>query len=97
MTSLSVAEFKSRFSEVLTGLLERHERVVVQRRGRPVAVLVSLDDARKLDPDPLAVERREGVLGFLGAWAEHPDIDGFIEDVYRDREDSRDRDVEPLG
>jgi prevent-host-death family protein len=97
MTSLGVAEFKSRFSEVLTGLLERHERVVVERRGRPVAVLVSLDDAKRLDPDPLAAENRKGVLGFLGTWDEHPDIDGFVDDVYRDREASLDRDVEPLG
>lgn len=94
MTSMSVADFKSHLSDVLAGLLARQERVVVERRGKPVAVLVSVEDAERLAPQRSAPPR--GILGFLGAWAEHPDIDAFIDEVYQARDAAEDRDVESL-
>jgi prevent-host-death family protein len=95
MTTMSVADFKSHFSEVLTGLLSRQERVVVERRGKPVAVLVSVEDAERLGLSGSAPPR--GILGILGAWAEHPDIDAFVDEIYAARDAAEDRDVEPLA
>jgi prevent-host-death family protein len=95
MISMSVAEFKSRLSDVLAGLLEHRERVVVRRRGKPVAVLVSIEDARRLGDLP--VGEPKGILAAVGAWADYPDPDAFLDDVYRAREVAGDRDVEPLA
>ncbi len=94
MTSLNIADFKGRFSEVLAGVLERHERVVVQRRGKPVAVLVPVEDAATLAPEGPA--RPRGVLAAAGAWAELSDPDAFVADVYGARDAALDREPEPL-
>ena len=59
---LPLAEVKKRFSEMVDRVEDRHERVVVTRRGRPAAVLVSPDDLESLEEtldllsDPTAVK-----------------------------------------
>ena len=59
---LPLAEVKKRFSEMVDRVEDRHERVVVTRRGRPAAVLISPDDLESLEEtldilsDPAAVE-----------------------------------------
>lgn len=92
---MNVADFKSRFSAVLAGVLERHERCVVQRRGKPVAVLVSVEDAASLAA--VSPDRPKGALAAAGAWAEHPDLDAFVRDTYAARDAAEDRDPEPLA
>ena len=59
---LPLAEVKKRLSEMVDRVEDRHERVVVTRRGRPAAVLISPDDLESLEEtldilsDPAAVE-----------------------------------------
>jgi prevent-host-death family protein len=59
---LPLAEVKKRLSEMVDRVEDRHERVVVTRRGRPAAVLISPDDLESLEEtldllsDPIAVE-----------------------------------------
>lgn len=59
---LPLAEVKKRLSEMVDRVEDRHERVVVTRRGRPAAVLVSPDDLESLEEtldllsDPTAVK-----------------------------------------
>ena len=83
---MGVAEAKRRFSE----LLDRvgvGERVVIQRRGRPAAVLVSAT--------PVALERAGaaplGLAAVAGALADWRDLDAVVEDIYAARRDSADR------
>ena len=42
--ALSVAEAKRRFSDVLGSIYHRGERVVVERRGRPIAAIAVASD-----------------------------------------------------
>lgn len=49
MATLTVAEAKNRFSEVLRRAEYGGERVVVERHGKPVAAIVSTDDLRRLE------------------------------------------------
>jgi len=44
MKTLSLSEVKARLSELVNEVESRDERVVITRRGRPAAVLVSQDD-----------------------------------------------------
>ena len=44
MKTLSLSEVKARLSELVDEVESRDERVVITRRGRPAAVLVSQDD-----------------------------------------------------
>ena len=46
---LPLADIKARLSEIVDGVEQRHERVVLTRRGRPAAVLVSPDDLEALE------------------------------------------------
>ena len=59
--TLPLAEIKKRLSEIVDGVEQRHDRVVLTRHGRPVAVIISPDDLESLEEtleilsDPRAV------------------------------------------
>lgn len=46
---VTVVDAKNRFSDILRRVEHGHERVVVQRHGRPAAAIVSTDDLRRLE------------------------------------------------
>ncbi len=48
-TTLPLAEIKKRLSEVVDRVQHHHERVVLTRRGRAAAVLISPDDLESLE------------------------------------------------
>lgn len=48
MTSLSIAEVKSRFSEVVSRVAGG-ERVLIKRRTKPVAILIGADELERLE------------------------------------------------
>lgn len=45
--TLPISEVKSRLPELVTGVAEREEEIVVTRNGRPAAVLVNDDEYRR--------------------------------------------------
>jgi prevent-host-death family protein len=49
MASLSVAEARGTLAETLNRVTYRGERVVIQKRGKPVAALVPVEDLRLLE------------------------------------------------
>jgi antitoxin YefM len=63
---LPISEVKARLPELVTGVEEREEEIVVTRRGKPVAVLVNFAEYERLqatlevlsDPDMLRQIRR---------------------------------------
>ncbi len=46
---LPLAEIKKRLSEIVDGVEERHDRVVLTRYGRPAAVIMSPDELESLE------------------------------------------------
>ena len=48
MKTLSLSEVKARLSQLVDEVEDRDERVVITRKGRPAAVLVSQDDLESL-------------------------------------------------
>src|SRR6185369_10176074 len=56
MATLTVAEAKNRFSDVLRRAEYGGERVIVARHGKPVAAIVSTDDLRRLEAAEQAAE-----------------------------------------
>lgn len=48
MTNVSVAQARARLSEIVNDVAYRDDRVVVQRRGKNFAVLLSFHDYEKL-------------------------------------------------
>ena len=55
---VSVAEAKNQFADLLERVIQRRERVIVAKRGKPVGALVSRKDLRRLE----ALEERERIL-----------------------------------
>lgn len=47
--TLPLAEIKKRLSEIIDGVEQRHDRVVLTRRGKPAAVILSPDDLESLE------------------------------------------------
>ena len=45
--TLPISEVKSRLPELVTGVAEREEEIVVTRNGRPAAILVNYDEYRR--------------------------------------------------
>lgn len=73
---VSVAEAKSRFSELLARTAYAGERFVIARRGKPLAGLVALGDLERLEGDSRAVHQA-GPQGLLAAARALADYEGF--------------------
>jgi prevent-host-death family protein len=64
--TLPISEVKSRLPELVTGVAEREEEIVVTRNGRPAAMLVNYEEYRRQrdtldilsDPDMMKQIRR---------------------------------------
>ncbi len=69
MPTVSVANFKSHLSELISKSIYGHERFVITRRNKPVAALISIDDLRVLEKS----EECQGLASISGKW------DGFDE------------------
>lgn len=64
--TMSLAEVKSRFSEVVDRVERQQDRVVVTRNGKPAAVLISPDDLASLE-ETLAVMSDRSVTAQIRA------------------------------
>ncbi len=89
--ALSVADAKRRFSDVLGAVRHRGERFVVQRRGTPVAAIVSVDDLEALEGTG-----HRGVLALVGAFADARRLPAVLDEVVRTRSRQRQRRVPKL-
>jgi prevent-host-death family protein len=90
--SLGVAEAKRRFAELIDRV-QRGERFLVSRRGRPAVALVpphaGLRQHSQVPPAGLAA-----VAGALADWEE---LDQVVADIYAARRRARDRQPTELG
>jgi prevent-host-death family protein len=91
---VSSVEAKASFSSLVAAVAHANERIVIERHGRPVAMLVGIDEAASL-PDPGA-PRRRGALALAGAWSEVGDetLDAIVADIYRTRDRDEPRPVD---
>ena len=84
-----VAEVKARLSEYVSLSASRGDRIVITRRGRPVAALISLEDLQILSQ----AEKRKGLSKLMGKWKDFEDIAGSVERIYQARRNDGYRDV----
>jgi prevent-host-death family protein len=95
--SFSTADIKARLSEMISKVVYGRERVVVLRRGKPVAALVSLEDLQRLESlDSTAQERLavHPIMRAFGGWADRDDLDALVAEIYDAREAATGREVE---
>lgn len=92
LKDVSIAEAKSKFSEIIAKTIYAGERFIVRRRGKPVAAIVGIDDFKKIQLTNSS-EDTGTLLAAAEAWADFKDLDRVIEDIYRSRRKSTDRKV----
>lgn len=90
--SVSVAEAKSRFSELVNRVSYGKERFVIERRGKPVGAIVSPEDLARLEGEAKASPRR-GLLAAVGALADVEELDSLLDEIQRQRQTASDREV----
>src|SRR2546425_1668768 len=78
--TVSVAEAKRRFSDVVGAVRHGGPRFVIERRGTPVAAIVPVDDLVTLEG-----KGARGVLGLVGAVPDAKGLPGVLDGVVRTR------------
>jgi prevent-host-death family protein len=84
-----VAEVKARLSEYVSLSASRGDRIVITRRGKPVAALISLEDLQTLSQ----AQKRKGLGELMGRWKDFEEIAGSVERIYQARRNNGYRDV----
>ncbi|MFZ5916403.1 MAG: type II toxin-antitoxin system Phd/YefM family antitoxin [Chloroflexota bacterium] len=96
-TALGTAEIKARLSEIINRVAFGRERLIVLRRGKPVAALVSVNDLRQLEAldstDPDNDPGVHPIMRVFGGWADRADLDELLAEIYAARESATGREV----
>ena len=89
---VSAAQLSALTAEVAHG--GRH--IIIERHGKPLVALVSLDDLELLEQQRATSALPHGALALVGAWREVSDeaVESLIEDIYAHRENDTGRTVE---
>ena len=94
---ISVAEAKAKLSALLGEVVYGKKRFIIERRGKPLAALVNVDDLEHLEKAESAPASFHWPLALVGAWGdllEDSEIDSLVEDIYDSREKDMGRPVD---
>lgn len=80
--SASVAEVKAHFSKYVAKSAYSDFRIIITKRSRPVAALVSLMDLHELEQQ----QKRRGLGSVIGQWEDYDEIAGSIDDAIKARQ-----------
>jgi len=90
---LNVTEAKKKFSELLARTAYNGERFIINRRGKPMAVLIGLEDFALLEQRIHSSEKPKGLLAAAGVLASFENFEDIMSDVYRSRRESTGRGI----
>ncbi len=76
-----IGQMKNRFSEYVARSAYGDEHVVITRRGKPVAALVSLDDLSMIE----SLETSKGLSEIVDRWDNARELADATEDAYNHR------------
>jgi prevent-host-death family protein len=93
---VSAAQAKAQLSALAAEVAYGGQHVIIERRGKPLVALVSVDDLKRLEEDQPTSARPQGALALAGAWrgVTNRDLDSLIDDIYAGREKDTGRPVE---
>lgn len=93
---VSAAQAKAQFSALVAEVAYGDKHIIIERRGKPVAALVSVTDLEHLEQEQATAARPQGALALVGAWreAEDAELDALIADIYTRREQDTGRPVQ---
>ena len=88
--NLGVAEVKKSFSTVISRVSLKGEYFVIEKKGKPMAALVPVQDLEKI-ADGGEKKPNKGLLAAIGAWEDYKDLEKTIDTIYGQRKKSKDR------
>jgi prevent-host-death family protein len=93
---VSAAQAKATLSTLLSEVAYGGRRVIIERHGKPVAALVSMEELERLEQAKGSMDKLPWPFALAGAWGDLSDeeIDSFVRDVYASRERDPGRPVE---
>lgn len=93
---ISIAEAKARFSAMVDGVLHRGEHYLIERHGRGVAAVVSIDELARLERGHPSAPQPAGAMALVGLWHDVPEseIDALVAEIRESREGDTGRPVE---
>lgn len=93
---VSAAQAKAQFSSLLAEAAHGGKHIIIERRGKPFAAIVSVTDLERLEQGQATSAQPLGALALAGAWRKVDDkeLDAFIADIYHMREQDTGRPVE---
>ena len=85
---VSAAQAKAQLSALVAEVAYGGQHIVIERRGKPLAALVSIREMEHLESEHATSVQPRGALALVGAWRDVPDeeIELLISDIYRARE-----------
>jgi len=94
--SFNTADIKARLSELIGRVAHRHERLIILRRGKPVAAIVSIDDLRRLEALDAAQTSADEhpIMRAFGGWADRTDLDELTAEIDANRRSAEGREIE---
>ncbi len=96
VSKISAAKAKARFSSLVAEVAHGGKHFIIERRGKPVAALVSIDDLQRLEEGQVIATAPGGALAMVGAWQDAGDdlLDTLIAEIYARRQEDKGRPVE---
>jgi len=93
---VSASQAKAQLSALSAEVAYGGQHVIIERRGKPLVAMVSVDDLERLEQDRAASARPQGALALVGAWREVGDekIESLVDEIYAERARDTGRPVE---
>jgi prevent-host-death family protein len=93
------AEVKARLSEFLGRVRHGGERIIISRRGKPIAAIISMDDLHRLENIERESkyqirETEHPIMRAYRGWADRDDLDELVATIYADRDHTTGREVD---
>lgn len=84
---INAAQAKAHLSELMAQVAYGGEHYLIERRGKPLAALVSVDDLQRLQQGHATSSRPQGALAIAGAWrdVDDQDLHALVADIYSER------------
>jgi antitoxin (DNA-binding transcriptional repressor) of toxin-antitoxin stability system len=93
--NIGVAEVKKCFSAVISEVSLKGGHFIIEKKGRPMAALVSVNDLQLIQSSKESGKRR-GLLAAIGAWEDFEDLEGMVFSLYKRRKKAKDRGIGDL-
>lgn len=93
--NIGVAEVKKHFSEIMNGVSRDGKHFVIERKGKPVAAMVSVKELELIERKGMQGDKK-GLLAAIGVWEDFEGLDRVVDDIYRKRRKAKKRRINGL-